>query len=106
MKRDHTKALIWFWLTLAASIVAVVLSASCASITPVYEQDGIRLRKIEASKFMADVEYEEEFEFADDGKTILKRRVKYKTATNFDKIMNGMAGLFGTLFNGASQVMP
>jgi hypothetical protein len=93
----------WLWAGVVAVLLAI-LACSCATITPTYNPNG-ELAKIEASKFMADLEYEEEFEFAPDGK-LLKRRVKYKTGTVADKLIDSSAALLGELFNGAGKVMP
>lgn len=96
-------------LLLTALILGLILLATgfsgCASITPTYDQTG-KLAKVEASKFMADIEYEEEFEFSPDGKALIKHRVKYRTATVADKLINSFATLAGELFNGAAKAMP
>lgn len=93
-------------MVIVAVALAMYLLTGCASVTPVYSPDG-KIVKIEGHKFLADVAYEREWEeLASDGKTVLKFKEKYSTETNADKIFSSAASLFGTLFNGASKVMP
>ena len=93
------------WLVVMIVVVLCWPFAGCASITPKYNKGG-QLVKIESAKFLADLTYEEELEFAADGKTVLKRKVKYATSTTADRIMDSATSMFGTLFNGVTKAMP
>ena len=103
--QSQVEQAILFLATCAIAAGMVLLGSSCASITPTYDRDG-NLKKIESAKFLADLAYEEEVEYAADGKTVVRRKVKYATETNADKILNSANSVFGTLFNGAAKVMP
>lgn len=96
----------WGLLVLIICFLLLVALSGCASITPVYGEDGRPVR-VESKKFLADLNYEREWEvLAPDGKTVLRFKEKYATVTNADRIMSGAATLAGELVNGASKVMP
>lgn len=77
----------------------------CATITPTYDPVTGKLTKLDSRKFGADLEYYEEWEYNDDG-SVKIHKVSYKTKTNVDRILGGLADVGGTLIDGASKAMP